>query len=118
MEFYRYVLLVINTEDAVCDQLSELPGWEYNSNVGNAKNLSFRLINKNENIQITFEKMKNGVYRSLNVLPYKSSSNNPCEPQEKDIHNDILFALCLCVKKKYVNNEVLCGIIPCENDGI
>lgn len=120
MEYYRYVLLVLESEDRKYELLNEIPKWEYCDELDNglrAAGYSFVLINEKENMQISFKKINDGVYTSINVLPYNTDGTTEiCEPQEKDIHNDILFKLCMEIKKKFVNLEMRCGIIPCEND--
>jgi len=122
MNFYRNVILVLENEERKCELLKKIPNWEYCDNLEptiRESDYSFKLVNKSEDISIYFRKVKDCIYRSVNVLPYKTGGlNKICEPQEKDIHNDILFKLCMNVKRKYVNFEVLCGIIPCEGDEI
>lgn len=119
MEYFRYVLLVIESEDRKFELLSNIPKWEYCDKLGtlHASGYCFKLINKTENIQIFFKKINDCLYTSMNVNPYDTKGlTEICEPQEQDIHNDILFKLCMEIKKKYVNLEVRCGIIPCESD--
>lgn len=122
MEFYRYILLVIENEERKYELLNEIPNWEYCDKLESdlrCAGYSFILINKVENVQVYFKKIKDCVYTSMNVLPYNTNGlSEVYEPQEKDIHNDILFKLCMGVKRKFVNLEVRCGIIPCENDEI
>jgi len=120
MEYYRYILLVLESEDKKSELLNEIPKWEYCDKLDNslrAAGFSFTLTNKTENIQISFKKIKDSVYTSINVLPFDTNGlAQICEPQEEDMHNDILFKLCMSIKKKFSNLEVRCGIIPCEND--
>lgn len=120
MGYYRNILLVLESEDRRSELLNEIPKWEYCDKLDNclrAAGYSFTLTNKTENTQISFKKIKDGVYISINVLPYNTDGlTEICEPQEKDIHNDILFKLCMEIKKKFVNLEIRCGIIPCESD--
>lgn len=120
MDFYRYVLLIVESEDKKRELLDGIPEWEYSEELESdlrSLGFSFVLINKKENIIIYFKKLKNCVYTSMNVLPYNVSGLTAIsEPQEKDIHNDILFKLCMVIKKKFINLEVRCGIIPSEND--
>lgn len=122
MKFYRYILLVLENEERKRELLNEIPEWEYCDELDNtlrASGYSFVLTNKAENIQILFKKVKDCVYASINVLPYYTDElTEILEPQEKDIRKDILFKLCIAIKKKYVNLEIRCGIIPCENDEI
>lgn len=122
MEFLRYVLLVLKNEEKKNDLLNKIPNWEYFDKLDNGlryAGYSFILINKAENMQIAFKKIKDCVYTSMNVFPYDvDNANEFIEPQEEDIHNDILFKLCMDIKKKFVNLEVRCGIIPCESDEI
>lgn len=122
MEFLRYVLLVLEDEERKYELLNGIPNWEYCDKLESdlrGAGFSFKLINKTENIQISFKKIKDCVYTSVNVLPYNTDNvTELSEPQEEDIHNDILFKLCMDIKKKFVNLEVRCGIIPCENDKI
>lgn len=122
MDFLRYVLLILENEDKKGELLNELSGWEYSEELKRglrACGFSFALINKEENMIIYFKKIKDCVYTSMNVLPYNTDDLiEICEPQEKDIHNDILFKFCMEIKKKFENLEVRCGIIPCENDEI
>lgn len=120
MEYYRYVLLVLESEDKKDKLLNEIPGWEYCDKLENslkACGYSFKLINRTENIQVYFKKIKDGVYTSINVLPYDTGQvDEIAEPQEKNICNDILFQLCRGIRDKFANWEIRCGIIPCEND--
>lgn len=120
MEFFRYVLLVLEDEKRKYELLSGIPNWEYCDKLESDlcwAGYSFTLTNKVENIQVYFKKIKDCVYVSMNVIPYNTNGlTKICEPQEKDIRNDILFKLCVSIKKKFVNLEVRCGIIPCEND--
>lgn len=120
MEFYRYILLVLENEERKFDLLNGIPNWEYCDTLDSdllEAGYSFTLISKEENIEILFKKIKDCVYTSINVLPYSTDNvNEISEPHEEDIHNDVLFKLCLSIIKKYVNFEVRCGIIPCEND--
>lgn len=122
MDLYRYILLVLENEERKCELLNEIPNWEYFDKFeGELRwaGYSFMLTNKVENIQVYFKKIKDCVYTSMNVLPYNTSElTEICEPQEMDIHNDILFKLCMEINKKFVNLEVRCGIIPCKNDEI
>lgn len=122
MNFYRYVLIVLEKEERKCEFLNEIPNWEYSDElepIVRTSGYSFVLINQIENIQIFFKKIQDCVYTSINVLPYEINKQDEIgEPQSKNIHDDILFKLCMSIKKKYVNNEVRCGIIPCESDEI
>lgn len=122
MGYYRYVLLVLESEDRKYELLNEIPKWEYCDELDNdlhAAGYSFVLINAKENIQISFRKIKDCVYTSVNVLPYNIDNQSELvEPQEEDIHNDILFRLCININKKFINLKLRCGIIPCESDEI
>lgn len=120
MGFYRYILLILEDEERKYELLSEIPNWEYNDKIENdlrAAGFSFTLINKEENIQVYFKKIKDCVYTSMNVLPYNIVNQSEIvEPQAEDIHNDILFKLCISIRRKYVNLELRCGIVPCDSD--
>lgn len=120
MEYYRNILLVLESEDRRCELLNGIPKWEYCDKLDNGlceAGYSFTLTNKTENIQISFKKIKDCVYTSINVLPYNTNGLTEIrEPQEKNIHYDILFKLCMEIKKKFVNLEIRCGIIPCLSD--
>ncbi len=118
MKYLRNVLLVINDKNDMKQLLNKIPNWEYRDDIDAASHLEFCLVNNKENIVISFKKVANCVYRSLNVLPYHTNNTVIKEPQDKDMHNDILFKLCMSIKKKFVNYEILCGIIPCEFDEI
>lgn len=122
MELNRYILLVLDNEEKKCELLNGIPNWEYRDKLESDlrwAEYSFKLINRVEDIQVYFKKIKDCVYTSMNVFPYNTKElTEICEPQETDIHNDILFKLCMGVKKKFVNLEMRCGIIPCVNDEI
>ncbi len=118
MKFFRNVLLVINDKDGWKNLLNTITDWVYYDDLKNCESYEFCLVNQKENIVVSFKKVNECTYRSVNVLPYITNEINISEPQEKDIHNDILFKLCISIKKKFVNHEILCGIIPCEGDGI
>lgn len=118
MDFLRNILLVINDETKRASLLNEIPDWSYCDSLENFRGFDFCLVNKKENIVVSFRKMNVCAYMSANVLPYNTNGIDSSEPQEKDIHDDILFKLSMSIKKKFVDWEVLCGIIPCENDAI
>lgn len=119
MEFFRYVLLVLENEDKKSELINRLSDWKYNDELDpivRSSGFSFTLINENENKIVSFKKLKDCVYTSINVLPNDVDNlNEMCEPQE-DIHNDILFKLCIDIRKEFVNLEIRCGIIPCVSD--
>lgn len=120
MDFFRYVLLILEDEDKKSELINRLSDWKYSDAldpVVRSAGFSFTLINENENKKVFFKKLKDCVYTSINVLPNNIDNlNEICEPQEEDIHNDILFKLCMDIKKEFVNLEVRCGIIPCTSD--
>lgn len=118
MDYFRNVLLVINDKNEGKDLLNTITDWVYCDNLKNYESFEFCLVNQKENIVISFVKVNEYAYRSVNVLPYFTDEITISEPQEEDIHNDILFKLCMNIKKKFVNYEILCGIIPCEGDEI
>ena len=118
MNYFRNLLLVINDEGEKESILNTIPHWNYCNNMDNFREFDFCLLNKEENIVVSFRKINDYTYMSVNVLPLETNEINIGEPQEKDIHDDILFKLCMSIKKKFVNWEVLCGIIPCESDEI
>lgn len=120
MGFLRNVLIVVSDDNEKCRLLNDIPGWEYVSDYERAEGwFNFTLINKNENLFIVFKKLNTCVYESQTISPYRVDGKTDVKaPQEKDIHKDILFKLCMDIKEKYENGEVYCGIIPCEEDKI
>lgn len=122
MEYCRYVLLVLKSEEKKSELLNQIPNWRYCDELEwfvQKAEYSFVLINEAENIEIYFRKIHDCVYKSINVLPYNTDGLFKIdEPQEKNMHNDILFKLCIEIKKKFENLEIECGIIPCKSDEI
>lgn len=119
MGFLRNVLLVVNNDNEKHRLLDDIPGWEYISDYERAEGFDFTLVNKKENLFIVFKKLNSCVYESQTISQYQVDGNTDVkEPQEKDIHKDILFKLCMDIKEKYENDEVLCGIMPCKEDKI
>lgn len=119
MDFLRNVLIFVNDEVKKDILLNNIPGWKYVVDYERAEGWDFTLINEKENLFVVFKKLKDCIYESGSISSYKVNGKTDVrEPQEKDMHNDILFKLCMSIKKKYVNLEVRCGIIPCESDEI
>ena len=62
----------------------------------------FTLVNKKENLYVVFKKLNSCVYESQTISQYQVDGKTDVkEPQEKDIHKDILFKLCMDIKEKY-----------------
>lgn len=120
MGFLRNVLIVVNDDNEKYRLLDDIPGWKYISDYERAEGwFDFTLVNKKENLFVVFKKIKDCVYRSGPISQYQVNGRTDVkEPQENDIHKDILFKLCMDIKEKYENGEVWCGIIPCEEDKI
>ena len=116
IRYSRNVILVLTSGDR--SLLNKIPNWVYCENEQGFRPPNFCLVNRKENIKISFKQISDNTYRSLNVLPNNTMDTTIKEPQESDIHNDILFKLCLGVRKKFVDHEMFCGIIPCESDEI
>lgn len=119
MGFLRNVLIVVNNENETGKLLNDMPGWKFLEDYERAEGWLFTLINEKRNLFIVFEKINDRVYRSGPVSPYQVNGKTDVhEPQEKDIHKDILFELCMDIKEKYKNGEIYCGITPCKEDKI
>ena len=119
MGFFRNVLIVVNNEDETEKLLNDLPDWKFFKDYERAEGWLFTLVNEKRNYFIVFKEIKDCVYKSGTISPYLVNGKTDVrEPQEADIHKDILFELCMDIREKYKNDEVYCGIIPCEEDKI
>ena len=120
MEFLRNVLLVVNSDNEKHSLLDDIPGWEYIPDYERAEGwFDFTLVNKKENLFVVFKKLNSCVYESQTISLIKTDGKTDVKgTRETEIYKDILFKLCLDIKEKYENDEILCGIIPCKEDEI